>query len=109
MYWPLYQTILLLSAAACALLWTRRPVRPAFGYAGAAGWIIVTLQARNITAYSNGTSIAVESEAFQYLSAAMTLLTIATVVLYYLGVYPPVVDSEAEAAEIQPTEDTTNA
>lgn len=93
--------MLLVSAAACALLWARRPVRPAFGYVGAAGWIIVTLQARNITAYPSGSAVDVGSEALQYFSAALAILTIATIVLYYLGVYPPTTDPDAGAAEIE--------
>ena len=100
MYWPLYQTILLLSAAACALLWARRPVRPAFGYVAAGGWIITTLQARNITAYPGGSAVSVGSEAVQFFSAAMAILSIATIVLYYLGVYPPVTDDDAGSAGV---------
>jgi len=112
MFWPLYQTLLVLSAGACAVLWTRRPVRPAFGYAAAGGWIILTLQARNITAYPGGSAISVESVALQYVAAAMAILTVATLVLHYLGVYPPTVDSDAGQADIRdtaaPTESLSN-
>jgi len=101
MYWELYALILLLSAGACAVLWTRRPTRPVFGYAGTAGWAIVSLQARNIEIYhQDGTSTVVGSEAFQYVAAAMAVLSAATLMLWYLGVYPPVQSEDAGTAEI---------
>lgn len=107
MFFGLFALTAALSAGACAILWTRRPVRPAFGYAGAGGWVIVALQAQNIRLYHHdGTSTLVGSEPFQYLAASLAILAIATVVMYHAGVYPPVTDSEASSAAIEDT--TTN-
>jgi hypothetical protein len=100
MNYELYQLIIVLSAGACGALWHLRPVRPVFGMAGAAGWIISALQARNLTIYSGGTTFQTGSEAWQLVSLGMALLAIVTVVLWYLGVYPPQTSTEDGAAEV---------
>jgi hypothetical protein len=94
MYWPLFQTLLILSAGACACLWHLRPVRPVFGLAGAGGWALVALQARNIEHYSGGQAFTAGSSAFQYLAMGMAVLSVLTVVLWQLGVFPPDANSE---------------
>lgn len=98
MYFQLFQLIVVLSAGASALLWLVRPTRPVFGFVGLAGWTIVALQARNLTAYSDGTEIAAGSEAFQYVALGLALLNATTVVLWYFGVYPPVEPDAGTAA-----------
>jgi len=90
MFFGLYQLIVAISAGASACLWLIRPTRPVMGFVGGAGWTILALQARNITAYSNGTAIDVGSEAWQYLCLGLALLNLVTIVLWYMGVYPPV-------------------
>jgi len=101
MFWELYALIVLLGAGASACLWLVRPTRPVFGFAAGALWALAALQARNISAYSNGTEIAVGSEAWQYVCLGLSLISIATVVLWHAGVYPPVEESDdVGAAEI---------
>jgi hypothetical protein len=100
MNFGLYQLIVLLSAGACAALWHLRPVRPVFGFAGAGGWTIAALQGRNIVIYSGGTSFTTGSRAFQLVAMGMAALALSTVVLWYLGVYPPQSTPEDGAADI---------
>jgi len=102
MYWPLYQLLIVISAGACGVLWLYRPVKPVAGFAATAGWVVIALQAKNITVYQTGASgsVIVESEAFQFFAAGMALLSLATIVLYVLGVYPPI-DATAGGAEIK--------
>jgi len=101
MYWPLYQLLIAISAGACGVLWLYRPVKPVAGFVGAAGWVIVAFQARNVVVYRTGASgsTVVESVPFQFFAAGMALLAISTIVLWVLGVYPPV-EETAGAADI---------
>lgn len=100
MFFGLYQLIVGLSAGASACLWIIRPTRPVFGFAGAGGWAIAALSARTITLYSGGSAFSAGSEAFQYFSLGLAVLNLATVVLWYLGVYPPVAEDDSGTAEI---------
>jgi hypothetical protein len=102
MFWALYQVIVILSALASAGVWLVRPVRPVLGMAAAAGWTIATLQARNIEVFhQDGSSTVVGSEAWQLVALGLALLSLATVILWYLGVYPPVhEDDDVGAAAI---------
>jgi len=96
MFWGHYQTILLLCAGASACLWLVRPVRPVFGFIAAAGWSVLALQARNIVTYQSGSATTVGSEPMQYLYLGLAVLSIATVILWQLGVYPPVEERQQE-------------
>lgn len=90
MYWGLYQILVLLGAGASAGAWLVRPHRPVLSISGAALWTIVALQAKVLTAYSGGTSFAVETgRGWQYVATGFAVLSLATAVLWYLGVYPP--------------------
>jgi len=108
MYWPLYQLLIVISAGACGVLWLHRPVKPVAGFVATAGWVILSLQARSITVYRTGGSgsTIVESVPFQFFAAGMALLALSTVVLWILGVYPPI-DESAGAADI--TEETVQS
>lgn len=102
MYWPLFQLLTVISAGACAVLWMHRPVKPVAGFVAAAGWITLSLQARSITVYNTGASgsVLIESTAFQWFAASMALLSLSTIVLWYVGVYPPI-DESAGGAGMQ--------
>jgi len=102
MNYALYQLIVLLSAGASALLWLVRPTRPVMGFIAGGGWTIVTLQARNLEMLTeSGTAIAIDGgQAWQLFALGMALVSIATVVLWYFGVYPPTVDDDAGEAGI---------
>jgi len=105
MYWPLYQLLIVISAGACGVLWLYRPVKPVAGFVATAGWVVVSLQARSITVYQTGSSgsTVVESAPFQFFAAGMALLALSTLVLWVLGVYPPI-NERAGGADI--TEET---
>jgi len=96
MFWGHYQTILLLSACASALLWLVRPVRPVFGFAAGAGWTVLALQARNIIVDPSDTKTVVGSEPMQYIYLGMALVSLATVILWHLGVYPPIEEGQQD-------------
>jgi hypothetical protein len=95
----LYGLIVLLGAGASAAAWVVRPTRPVFPMAGAGLWVIVTLQARNLEVITNsGSRVAVDGgQAFQLVALALALLNLATVLLWYLGVYPPVEETAGSA------------
>jgi hypothetical protein len=96
MFWPHFQIVLLLSACASALLWMIRPVRPVFGFAAAAGWTVLALQARNIVVDPADTATTIGSEPMQYIYLGLALTSLATVILWHLGVYPPVEEEQQD-------------
>jgi len=98
MFWGLYQTLLLF-AGACTLiaLVTRRSVVP-LGLLSTGLWSVLALQARNIEVVRNVADppLTTGSEAWQYIALGLALLSLAAVVLYYWGVFPPE-DEDASA------------
>jgi|APHM01.1.fsa_nt_gi hypothetical protein len=94
MFYALYQVIVLIATGASAGAWLVRPTRPVLPMAAAGLWVIVTLQARSLEVITDsGTRVAVDGgQAWQLVALALALLNLTTVVLWYLGVYPPVPD-----------------
>jgi hypothetical protein len=96
MYYELYALVVVLGAGAAAGGWLVRPVRPVLPMVGSGLWIIATLQARNLEVISNGSRLSVDAgQAWQLVCLAVAILEIATVVLWYVGVYPPTREDDA--------------
>jgi hypothetical protein len=90
MYYELYTLVVVLGAGAAAGGWLVRPTRPVLPMVGSGLWTIATLQARNLEVISNGSRLSVDGgQAWQLVCLAIALLQLATVILWYLGVYPP--------------------
>jgi len=90
MYWELYLALFALAGVcSLAVLLRRKSVIP-LGFTSGALWSILALQARNIVIYhQDGTSTVVESQPWQFVSLGLALLMLATVLLYWWGVFPP--------------------
>jgi len=101
MIWPLYQTLLVFAGACTFAVFIKRESVVPLGFTGASIWSILALQARNITIYhQDGTSTVVGSEAWQFISLGLGLLLLATVFLYWWGVFPPEAAGDQASVEV---------